>query len=788
MLRRLDQVNNEVKEDELLLEKTDRLLEEMERNLGKLEASADYKTRESASQQLPIIREEHEHHDLPTDHGHSPPVCEQEQGNIPSDHAHSQYIAACEDDIAKIDSNISREENSSKKEKKGDLNDVDDTLECPDTESEQVLEEGRMVYATITPCMLTPWHLATVLSLSTASCELQFPTHQHSVTLPLSQVACSFPSGTEVTVGTRCLALYEEDGFYAGVVGEVPKAANKWRYLVFYDDGYASYADLGSLRQVCKSYKHVWVGVAPGNRDFIERYLKEYPWRKMVKLKVGDKIITELSNDWVLGEVTEVDASLVEITFEDQEACELIYRGSERLQPMQKLLQSKEVAKPAPTGYLVKQSVPGGGSVAYQVHECSPACVALYPYQPSLHRSSSPLTIPLHLGWRREVSTHKDSEVLGNWTVFYISPCGKRMRNMEEVHTMLSIYKSNLTVDLFVFDCWVNVLNEFQASKDLLCMADISHGVERTAVPACNPYSSTPPPFMEYSTTPDTQPGVRDISCAGQEFLVGCDCRDDCQDKERCTCRQLTIQATACDLEGVVNTSAGYVYRRLPDVVLTGIYECNQTCACSTTCLNRVVQATLIRAKLQVFMTKSKGWGIRTLVDLPQGSFICTYVGKVYASEREAGFEDAYFADMDMIEVVERRKEGYESDISDENDEDSLMDIDATNNNESEKNEKPKLRGTRQLFGTGQEVFIMDAKEKGNIGRYFNHSCNPNTFVQNVFVSQHDIRLPTIAFFTCKFVAAGTELCWDYSYKVGALPGKEIACHCGEDNCRKRLL
>ena len=109
MLRRLDQVNNEVKEDELLLEKTDRLLEEMERNLGKLEASADYKTRESASQQLPIIREEHEHHDLPTDHGHSPPVCEQEQGNIPSDHAHSQYIAACEDDIAKIDSNNTHE-------------------------------------------------------------------------------------------------------------------------------------------------------------------------------------------------------------------------------------------------------------------------------------------------------------------------------------------------------------------------------------------------------------------------------------------------------------------------------------------------------------------------------------------------------------------------------------------------------------------------------------------------------------------------------------------------------
>ena len=55
-------------------------------------------------------------------------------------------------------------------------------------------------------------------------------------------------------------------------------------------------------------------------------------------------------------------------------------------------------------------------------------------------------------------------------------------------------------------------------------------------------------------------------------------------------------------------------------------------------------------------------------MDLPQGSFISTYAGRVYASEQEAGLEDDYFADLDMIEVVESRKEGYESDISDEND------------------------------------------------------------------------------------------------------------------------
>jgi len=97
---------------------------------------------------------------------------------------------------------------------------------------------------------------------------------------------------------------------------------------------------------------------------------------------------------------------------------------------------------------------------------------------------------------------------------------------MQEVHTMLRTYNTKLTVDMFVFDCWVNVLNVFQASKDLLEMTDISHGVERMAIPACNPYSTTPPPFMEYTTTPDPQPGVQSISNTDTEFLVGCDCTD----------------------------------------------------------------------------------------------------------------------------------------------------------------------------------------------------------------------------------------------------------------------
>jgi ABC-type multidrug transport system fused ATPase/permease subunit len=58
------------------------------------------------------------------------------------------------------------------------------------------------------------------------------------------------------------------------------------------------------------------------------------------------------------------------------------------------------------------------------------------------------------------------------------------------------------------------------------------------------------------------------------------------------------------------------------------------------------------------------------------------------------------------------------------------------------------------------QSYIMDAKTCGNIGRYFNHSCSPNMFVQNVFVDTYDLRFPWIAFFAFTSIKAGSELCW----------------------------
>ena len=65
---------------------------------------------------------------------------------------------------------------------------------------------------------------------------------------------------------------------------------------------------------------------------------------------------------------------------------------------------------------------------------------------------------------------------------------------------------------------------------------------------------------------------------------------------------------------------------------------------------------------------------------------------------------------------------------------------------------------------------------------------NSHFQVQNCFVDTHDVRFPWVAFFSKWKISAGEELNWDYNYIVDQVPGKEIYCECGAENCRGRLL
>ena len=168
-----------------------------------------------------------------------------------------------------------------------------------------------------------------------------------SKVLPPRHLAFTEPSMVDLKVGTRCIGLYSEhDGqegaFYSGIIAEPQKTLNGNRYLVFFDDGCASYVAHQNVREVCEMSTNVWEDIHPNSREFIRQYLQQYPERPMVNLVVGQVVTTELDGKWLISKVKQVDASLVKLVFDVDGRTEWIYRGSSRLGPLFKELEQQQ--------------------------------------------------------------------------------------------------------------------------------------------------------------------------------------------------------------------------------------------------------------------------------------------------------------------------------------------------------------------------------------------------------------------------------------------------------------
>lgn len=122
-------------------------------------------------------------------------------------------------------------------------------------------------------------------------------------------------------------------------------------------------------------------------------------------------------------------------------------------------------------------------------------------------------------------------------------------------------------------------------------------------------------------------------------------------------------------------------------------------------CKNRVVQNG-INIPLQVIECEdsSKGWGVRTMVHIPKGSFVAVYTGEILTEmEADRRTDDSYFFDLGHNHCI-------------------------------------------------------DANYYGNVSRFFNHSCEPNIVPVRVFYHHQDYRFPKISFFTCRDIEVGEEI------------------------------
>lgn len=150
-------------------------------------------------------------------------------------------------------------------------------------------------------------------------------------------MAYSKPCDVRLPIGSRVIALFREaentsgSEYYAGVIAEPLTNVNNFRYLIFFDDGYAQYVNHEDVNQICDVSDVVWEDIPIDSRGYIQEYLSEYPERPMVKLSKGQVVRTERNGKWWPAKVLEVDGSLVLMYFENDARKEWIYRGSRRL-------------------------------------------------------------------------------------------------------------------------------------------------------------------------------------------------------------------------------------------------------------------------------------------------------------------------------------------------------------------------------------------------------------------------------------------------------------------------
>nr|CAG4637240.1 EOG090X0AQH [Ceriodaphnia reticulata]SVE73109.1 EOG090X0AQH [Ceriodaphnia reticulata] len=184
-------------------------------------------------------------------------------------------------------------------------------------------------------------------------------------------------------------------------------------------------------------------------------------------------------------------------------------------------------------------------------------------------------------------------------------------------------------------------------------------------------------------------------------------------------------------------------YKVIPKTL--GYFQCGAQCA------NRLVQKGP-HSGLQLMDAGPKGTGLRCDVQLARGTFVCEYAGEVIGAEEA------------------RRRYGAQKESGRPN----------------------YIFALREHFGTDDASVLtyIDPTYIGNVGRYINHSCDPNLLIVPV---RTDTAVPKLCLFARRNIPAGAELTFDYGGGVEPLQGVPdgwsdgTACRCNSSVCRRVL-
>ncbi|XP_074320238.1 uncharacterized protein LOC141657029 [Silene latifolia] len=295
---------------------------------------------------------------------------------------------------------------------------------------------------------------------------------------------------------------------------------------------------------------------------------------------------------------------------------------------------------------------------------------------------------------------------------------------------------------------WKELKHSNKSKMRIGCRVDdISKGREKLPICAVNTVDDEKPPSFTYITGTMYPDWCRPLP------LTGCNCKGRCSN--RCACAKKNGGEIPYNLSGAIVEAKPLVY------------ECGPSCKCPPSCPNRVSQHG-IKLPLEIFKTKSMGWGVRCRSPIPSGSFICEYIGELL-DDKEA--EQRVGSDEYLFDIGQN----YNGNSVSDGLPDLMPHIPSTDSNAVE-----------------NVGFTIDAARYGNIGRFVNHSCSPNLYAQNVLYDHEDERIPHVMLFAAENIPPLKELTYDYNYTVDQVFDskgniKKKNCYCGSAECTGRL-
>ncbi|ORY86078.1 hypothetical protein BCR37DRAFT_385575 [Protomyces lactucae-debilis] len=221
-------------------------------------------------------------------------------------------------------------------------------------------------------------------------------------------------------------------------------------------------------------------------------------------------------------------------------------------------------------------------------------------------------------------------------------------------------------------------------------------------------------------------PSARDA--AASEFLELSHCIY--QSKDMGESGQEEIMSCDCkpefdgDYNGACGSESNCINR------ITSIECLDDECNCGEGCQNQRFQRRQY-ADVDVIDAGPKGYGLRAMQDLLRGSFVYEYVGEV---------------------IGERKFRQRQKDYKDQDEK-------------------------HFYFMMLQKGEYIDATKKGGYGRFINHSCRPNCYVDKWVVGSK----MRMGIFCKRDIIIGEELTFDYN--VDRYGGEATPCYCGEPNC-----